>query len=235
MLAALAVAPAAGALNAPTLTFTGHVKRHPTARWTLPPNVEAWAIEVAKRPDTGSDGSFFSENRIVFDLTQKADTEWLDSDRLKPGTYFVHVQGWDNACLVPPYTGECGIAWSNTLSFRIVNQRPSLRALRWSLQGHGRGYGYYVTVSVRMRVCDDAGGEITSFRRERKHLAGHTFGRSSGSDYGRSRRAGCTLTRWTWRLEDKFFGVGHYSVRVWVRDEDGARSPVIARSWYTAD
>jgi hypothetical protein len=232
---ALAVAPVAEALNPPTLISAGHVKRHPTARWTLPANVEAWTVEVATRPVIGSDGRFFSENLVTSDSVRTTDTEWLDSDRLKPGTYYVHVRGYDNTCLVPPYTGECGVVWSNTLSFSVINRAPTLRALGWSLRGHGRGFGYYVTVSVRMRICDDVGGTITAYRTERSHLGGRTGGRSSGSDYGRSRRAGCTVTRWTWRLEDKFFGIGYYTVRVWVRDEDRAKSRVITRSWYTAD
>jgi hypothetical protein len=232
---ALSVPPVASALSQPTLLSAGHVKRHPTARWTLPQNVEAWSVEVATRPETGSDGRFFSEYAVVFDSVRMTDTEWLDSDRLKPGTYYVHVRGYDNTCLVPPYTGECGVVSSNILSFKIVNRAPTVRSLSWSLRGHGRGFGYYVTVSVRMRLCDDAGGTITSYRDERKHIGGRTFGRSRRSDYGRSRPAGCTVTRWTWRLEDKFFGVGYYSVRVWVRDPDGGKSRAITRSWFTSD
>jgi hypothetical protein len=236
VLAALIVAPLAHALNPPTLISAGHVKRHPAARWTLPPNVEAWSVQVATRPDRGSDGQFFSENVVVFDLVRATDTEWLDADRLKAGTYYVHVRGYDNTCLTPPYEGECGLVWSNVLSFRIVNRAPTLRALRWSTRGHGSaGYSYYVTVSLRMRICDDAAGEITTYRTERKHLAGRTFARSRESDYGRERRAGCTVTRWTWRLEDKFFGVGYYSVRVWVHDRDGGKSRAVTRSWFTAD
>jgi hypothetical protein len=222
-------------MNPPTLLSAGHVQRHPTARWTLPTNVEAWSVEVATRPDVGSDGRFFEENLVTSDSVRTTDTEWLDSERLKPGTYYVHVRGWDNSCLVPPYTAGCGLVWSNTLSVRIINRAPTLRALGWSLRGHGRGFSYYVTVSVRTRICDDVAGTITAYRTERSHLGGRTSGRSSGSDYGRSRGAGCTVTRWTWRLEDKFFGIGYYTARVWVRDEDRAKSRVITRSWFTAD
>jgi len=134
-----------------------------------------------------------------------------------------------------PIPAESEVEKVERLRFRIINRAPTLRALGWSLRGHGRGFGYYVTVSVRMRICDDVGGTITAYRTERSHLGGRTRGRSSGSDYGRPRRAGCTVTRWTWRLEDKFFGIGYYTVRVWVRDEDRAKSRVITRSWYTSD
>jgi hypothetical protein len=154
---------------------------------------------------------------------------------LKPGTYYLHVHGYDNACFIPPNTAECGSVWSNILTLKIVNRPPTIRALKWSLRGHGRGWSYYVTVSVRLQVCDDLGGSITSYRDERKHIAGRTFGRSRTSDYARTRRAGCTAATWTWRLEDKFFGVGYYTVRIWVRDEDGAKSRVVQKSWYTGD
>jgi hypothetical protein len=85
-LAPLAFPATAQALNPPTLVSVGHVKRHPTAQWTLPPNVEAWSVQIATSPETASDGSFFSENVVDFGSVAPTDTRWLGADRLKPGT-----------------------------------------------------------------------------------------------------------------------------------------------------
>jgi hypothetical protein len=47
---------------------------------------------------SGSDGSFFSEDRVVFDLLETSATEWLDDDPLHAGSYFIHVSGTDRPC-----------------------------------------------------------------------------------------------------------------------------------------
>jgi hypothetical protein len=45
----------------------------------------------------------------------------------------------------------------------------------------------------------------------------------------------CASTTWTWRLAGKFFGIGNYTVRLWVTDARGAKSNVASRNWYTSD
>jgi hypothetical protein len=117
-------APAASAFNAPTLVRAGHTQRHPSAEWTLPQYVQASVVEVARSPETASDGSFFSENQVVFDLVQETDTQWLYRDQLAPGTYYVHVRGWDNACFHNDFQTECGSAWSNVLPLTISPPAP---------------------------------------------------------------------------------------------------------------
>jgi hypothetical protein len=70
------------------------------ATWSAPPT-DFGAIETASRPDTGSDGHFFTENTVSFDMTTQGQTSWLDSHPLAPpkaaGTYvgYVRVSGWD--------------------------------------------------------------------------------------------------------------------------------------------
>lgn len=125
---ALALPAAAAAPRAPVLTSVGHVKRHPEARWTLPQYVEASAIEVARTPEVASDGSFFTENVVVFDTVRETDTHWLYESQLDPGTYYVHVKGWDDSCFHTNFESECGSAWSNILSLTIPAPPPRFQA-----------------------------------------------------------------------------------------------------------
>lgn len=192
----------------------GHQNRHPSADWTLPPNVEASVIEIATRPETASDGQFFLENVEVFDHIRETDTHYLAADWLKPGNYYVHVRGYDNSCLVTDFRTPCGPVWSNILPLTITNKAPTIQALRWRITGHGRGYGYYVTVGVRLRVCDDVANAVTTYRDERSYVRGVTFAHSRDSDYGVSMRTGCSVVARSWRLEDRFFGVGYYTAQL---------------------
>jgi hypothetical protein len=233
----LLIPSAAHALNVPALASVGHTKRHPSARWTLPSDVQAQVIEIATKPDAGSDGQFFSENVVVFDLLRETDTEWLDSDRLEPGSYFVHIKGWDNSCFRTDFRTECGAAWSNVLPLTITNISPQLTKLSITQRGHGAyGSRYYVTTSVRFRLCDDVDGNPTVLVKERKWIGRATFARASWSrQLNFSPPAGCATQTVTWRLADKFFGVGWYGFDLRIRDEDRALSNVIHRQWFTGD
>ena len=111
--AAVAAALAVGTLVAsapataapPSMTRVGHVQRHPTATWTLPAGVTAETVEIATRPDVATDGSFFTENVKVFDvLGPDEQGAWTYASQLDPGTYYVHVAGYDEACF---FRGEC--------------------------------------------------------------------------------------------------------------------------------
>jgi hypothetical protein len=46
---------------------------------------------------------------------------------------------------------------------------------------------------------------------------------------------GCQVFSLAWRLEDRFFGVGNYTVRLWVKDADGATSRVASKNWFNSD
>jgi hypothetical protein len=109
----------------PSLVSVDHVKRHPRATWTLPPQGEATLVEVARSREQASDGSFLTENIAVREVVRRRDTRWLFKSRLAAGTYYVHVQGFDNACFQEPRF-ECGHEWSNIL--RLVIPRPTRSA-----------------------------------------------------------------------------------------------------------
>jgi hypothetical protein len=94
---------AGAALAAPPVILTvGQVSQHPTATWSLPTGVQSQVVEVATNPATGSDGYFFSENVKAFDIPQPTDTSWTYTYQLDPGTYYVHVGGYDTTCIACP-------------------------------------------------------------------------------------------------------------------------------------
>jgi hypothetical protein len=102
----------------PVLMSVGHVQRHPEASWVLPPAGRAWLLEIARRPETGSDGYFFEESRVVYGALNPTDTHFLDDERLAPGTYFVHVSSFNESC-VP----AC-VEWSQILQLVIELPPP---------------------------------------------------------------------------------------------------------------
>lgn len=85
----------------------------------LPQWVEASAIEVATRPETASDGQFWRENVVIYDPVAERDTEWVYEERLRVGTYYVHVRGYDNSCFHTDFQTDCGFAWSNVMELTI--------------------------------------------------------------------------------------------------------------------
>jgi hypothetical protein len=93
-----ALLPVVASAAPPVILSVGQVDRHPTAAWSLPAGVEARVVEVATNPAAGSDGYFFSENVKAFSVPQPTDTSWTYSYQLDPGTYYVHVAGWDTTC-----------------------------------------------------------------------------------------------------------------------------------------
>jgi hypothetical protein len=113
---ALALTGAASA-KAPILQAVGHVDRHPTATWTLPAGVKSAVVEVASSPSTSSDGYFFNENVVAFDVPNETDTSWTHNFQLDPGTYFVHVGGIDEPCF---FAGQCPVReFSQTMTLVI--------------------------------------------------------------------------------------------------------------------
>ena len=106
ILGAVACSAAAHASSAlaqpPTLLTVGQTDRHPTATWALPPGVIARVVEVATSTSSGSDGYFFSENVKAFSTLSETQTSWTYGFQLDPGTYYVHVGGYDQPCLPCP-------------------------------------------------------------------------------------------------------------------------------------
>lgn len=103
----------------PVLLTVGDVSQHPTATWSLPSGVQAQVVEVATSPTTGSDGYFFFENVEAFSVPQATDTSWTYGFQLAPGTYYVHVAGYDTTC------GACPVReFSNVLTLVIAAPPP---------------------------------------------------------------------------------------------------------------
>jgi hypothetical protein len=219
----LAIAPAQAA--APTLVSVGQVKRHPKATWTLPSGSESFVIQVASSPETGSDGSFFTENVEDIDLLESGQTSWLSSSRLDPGTYYVHVGGTTPNCEACPIP-----EWSETLSLKIRNAKPHISRLR--LRDRGT---YAIETIGTFLYCDDTSGSGTASIFERYWLRNILSASARYSDYFSIPQAGCTTRTVSWYPPDRVFGVGWHSVRLQVRDDDGRLSNKITRKWFVVD
>jgi hypothetical protein len=226
-----------------TITSAGHVDGHPKVTWALPPGWSPSVINIASKPDVGSDGSFFSENIVDGGILRTGQTEFLSSVRLRAGIYFVRVHA--SADDYPD------IGWTETATLTIApppplpppmppsrvvrNGNPTISNVRWAMDGHNPvGPRYYVTVTARFRLCDDRGGRMVFRRSERSHLGGRTSATAAATSVRRLSNR-CVAAAWTWRLADKFFGIGNYTVRLWVTDAKKAKSNVITRNWYTRD
>ena len=102
LVSVLALSAGSALAAPPVILSVGQVSQHPTATWSLPSGVQSQVVEVATNPSTGSDGYFFSENVKAFDVPQPTDTNWTYTYQLDPGTYYVHVAGYDTTCLACP-------------------------------------------------------------------------------------------------------------------------------------
>jgi hypothetical protein len=95
---------------------------------------------------------------------------------------------------------------------------------------------YYVHVSGFDEPCYFAGRSRLRARVGQAKRIGPFHARARGvrapPDAG---RAGCRSYKLTWRLKDKFFGVGRYTVTLRIRDAEGAWSRTVSRSSYTPD
>jgi hypothetical protein len=107
------------ALAAPPVILTvGQISQHPTATWSFPAGVQSQVVEVATNPATGSDGYFFFENVKAFDVPQPTDTSWTYTFQLDPGTYYVHVGGFDSTC------GACPVREFSSILTLIIPAPP---------------------------------------------------------------------------------------------------------------
>jgi hypothetical protein len=104
------------------------------------------------------------------------------------------------------------------------------------------GAGYYVTVHARFRVCDDSTGRLLVRVRETKTIptaSGPLLLASARWNYSvrapRARGSRCRSYAKVWRLRNRFFGAGRYSVSLRVRDTGRKWSNAVGRSWFTID
>jgi hypothetical protein len=133
--ASLLLAEAAKA-NPPSLNTVGVQGLHPTAKFSAPSAMGAF-ITIASKPDQGSDGSFFFENvveQVALTDSELQTGQWLDSDPLSPGTYWLTLQAFPNAttCISAATQSDpegidpsCANGYSNVLE--LVVPAPSTR------------------------------------------------------------------------------------------------------------
>jgi hypothetical protein len=115
---AFVLCPSSAIAAAPTILTVGQVDQHPTATWSLPAGVQAQVVEVATAPATGSDGYFFFENVKAFAVPQPTDTSWTYTYQLDPGTYYVHVAGYDTSC------GACPVREFSSILTLVIPAPP---------------------------------------------------------------------------------------------------------------
>jgi hypothetical protein len=111
---------------APTNLSVSQDSRYVTASWTLPDrplDVLTGFLEFASDPDTDADGFFTDPDTIAY-LFDSYDTTFDSTpDRLPPGTYYVHVSGYDNRTCDQP-TGYCRDVFSTPPVKLVVPPDP---------------------------------------------------------------------------------------------------------------
>jgi hypothetical protein len=206
----------------------GQTRGHLTATWTLPPGVEPQVIEVATAPNTGTDGSFFEENREELDVLESGQTSYIDSEELGLGRYWVHIRTLDNNC--SSVENSTCLAWSNIVSLTIkidANERPALRLVRLDAHLH----------EAQVTACDDTDGRLTF----RTTLSVNRFGHGQATRRGTYR----PFTRPTYTEGERncspyyvplpaLFRIGRYTMTMTVTDARGGKSKPVVRKWTTS-
>ena len=185
-------------------------------------------IEIATAPNTGTDGSFFEENREEVDRLENGQTSYFDTEELGLGTYWVHIQTLDNNCSYLE-NSSC-FAWSNIVSLTIklgTNGRPTLRLVRVDAHVH----------EAQVTACDDTDGRLTF----RTTLSVNRFGR------GHATRRGTysPFMRPTYTEGERncapyyvplpaLVRIGRYTMTMTVTDARGGKSKPVVRKWTTS-
>jgi len=136
---------ASSAHAAPAISDVAEQDRHPTATVS-----GADSIEIARKPDRATDGSFLEENRVDYDLLtdgEKVGGRWLWERQLDPGTYW--LMATDYATYTEPVS--------------LVIPKPTLR-YRVSAARGGDTIAYTLKVTplgeeLPYRVCWPARGK----------------------------------------------------------------------------
>jgi hypothetical protein len=220
--AAALVVPTAAMAAPPTLVSVGHTKQHPTVRWTLPLGVESQAVEIATDPAQATDGSFFPENLVLFELVEASQTSYTSRNRrLKTGvTYYVHTSGIDWPCF---FVFACPVReWSNVLTLTIPNAAPVLQSRRWNAHRTLR------SGNATLQVCDDE-GDFQVFIGQQRLRRGKVAARGSSVVSANLLVNGCGSLRVTWSIPAKLIAIGDfYRVTFTVVDAGGRRSRTIS-------
>ena len=120
---ALAALTAAAALAStiPNLRSAGASHRHVVVVFTTG-ELAPRSVQVATRPQRGSDGSFVAANVRLNELMRPARVaagfRWRTRGKLRPGRYYVAVSATEIALDCTPHK-PCKTSWSNARSIRI--------------------------------------------------------------------------------------------------------------------
>ena len=185
----------------------------------LPPDVEAEGVEVADKPDIGENDQFVAANVWIGEEVDPSATSWTaPTTRLDPGTYYVHVLGWDQSCMADDFATDCEHVVSPTVTLVVTNAPPRLGPVHVEVWG--------LTAYATFTLCDDASGRATVVLRERRKIEGRTLARFSRG-IRLDTRSGCHVYRVVSKRHVSLGTAGSYSATLQVLDYDGASSDVV--------
>ena len=157
-----AVAPGtASASTSITLNNVRSENRHVAASFALGPYAEVWGVQVATQPTRGTEGTFLTENVVIFDFWGSASgqaTQYLSEEQINvPGTYYVMALGYDDSCFVDILL-DCGPLYSDVVPVTIEPPPPAIvitsaksvkrhLLVRWTLSPTAEVWGLQVARS----------------------------------------------------------------------------------------
>jgi len=97
LIVAACAATSARATGPITIAWISTKNRQISVAW-VGPYLSYGSVWIATRPDTDSDGNFFQANLVRSAGFDAGDDNWTFFDRIRPGTYWVRVEGRDDMC-----------------------------------------------------------------------------------------------------------------------------------------
>lgn len=111
---------------------------------------------------------------------------------------------------------------------------PSISKLRWRTRGVNPGPNYFVRENIRVRACA-ARGPLIIHVAEQKLAFDDTVQADRSRNFFRRQSPRCQWHTVSWKLGDRFFGIGKYVVRTTIIDAFGRESAPVIRSSTTTD
>jgi hypothetical protein len=112
----------------------------------------------------------------------------------------------------------------------VPNRQPRITSAHFGEHGHISSGRRYVIEVVRFRVCDDSEGRLLAGVRQTLTLGRRTRAKASFTRALASAGRGCRSYKIKWRLRKVFLGSGIYTVRLQIRDSEGAWSVPVQHS-----
>jgi hypothetical protein len=207
-----------------TLLSAFAIEGHVGASWSLPSGVESSVVEVATSSSQGTDGSFFTESLVLFDVLFATQTSYVSTEVLPPGTYYLHVGTYDPSCA---YVTCPGREYTQTGTFTIPNESPQITGKRFGLQV----YAFGAWAKLRFKMCDDSEGYMRIQVRERRTISGRVVAQRRFREESYIIPRTCTDENVSHWLPDRLLGDGRLRIAVRLIDPAGATSPWTQRSW----